>query len=146
MLFVLCLHAESQCGIAGDWLVAPSVEGAALSGLAMAEAISAHAAGTATASVGLGLSFRPVSTAAIGAGEGSAAGHQGAVPCTIHKTNHTPDSAYPCRCTAPHHSATQPHCISPQHYATRHGAILLDVHSGVQPVHMIAARLRDLLS
>ncbi len=57
----------TQCGIAGDWLVAPSIEGAALSGLAMAEQIAKHASGASTDSVGLHCAFQPVQGPPLGA-------------------------------------------------------------------------------
>ncbi len=63
--------AELQAGIAGDWLVAPSLEGAALSGVAMAERIAAHAGQGAAAgealSVGLGCRFKPTQGPPLGA-------------------------------------------------------------------------------
>ncbi|MEW5297763.1 MAG: hypothetical protein WDW38_006946 [Sanguina aurantia] len=60
------LDAESRIGICGDWLVSPSVEGAALSGLALAEQIAAHHNGTAPNSVGLDAHFTVKPTPAIG--------------------------------------------------------------------------------
>jgi predicted NAD/FAD-dependent oxidoreductase len=47
------LDAAAQAGICGDWLVDPSVQGAALSGIQLAEAIHNHASGRESADVGI---------------------------------------------------------------------------------------------
>ena len=49
----VALHADSAAGICGDWLVEPSVQGAALSGIELAEAIARDAAGGMPGSVGI---------------------------------------------------------------------------------------------
>lgn len=49
----LCPCADSAAGICGDWLVDPSVQGAAISGIELAEAIARDAAGDLPGSVGL---------------------------------------------------------------------------------------------
>jgi len=52
-----------QVGIAGDWLLNPCIEGAAISGLRMAEAIVSHATGKSSSSFGLEKKFRPSASA-----------------------------------------------------------------------------------
>jgi len=60
--------AAHQVGIAGDWLLKPCLEGAAISGLRMAEAIVHHSSGKSTSSVALDKRFQPSSAGdAIGA-------------------------------------------------------------------------------
>ncbi|XP_071983152.1 renalase-like [Engystomops pustulosus] len=59
-------QASHNVGICGDWLVSPSVEGAAISGLALAEVISRHVNGERR-DVGLKKGLEPVETEAIGA-------------------------------------------------------------------------------
>ncbi|XP_069824842.1 renalase-like [Dendropsophus ebraccatus] len=62
-----CVFQSSHnVGICGDWLVSPSVEGAAISGLALAEAINQHVNGTGK-DVGLKKRLVPVECEAIGA-------------------------------------------------------------------------------
>jgi hypothetical protein len=58
--------ADVNMGICGDWLVGPSVEGAALSGIALAEKLAASMSGRERSSVGLGCKFRPLESHAIG--------------------------------------------------------------------------------
>ena len=48
--------ADANMGICGDWLVSPNVEGAALSGIALAEKISAQ---VRTPGAGLNQVLRP---------------------------------------------------------------------------------------
>lgn len=50
--------SDHQVGIAGDWLISPCLEGAALSGLRLAEAIVNHSIGKSSASVGLNKHFQ----------------------------------------------------------------------------------------
>ncbi|XP_069499453.1 renalase-like [Ambystoma mexicanum] len=58
--------ASHNVGICGDWLVNPCVEGAALSGLALAEVIHKHCKGERR-DVGLRNSFVPIESPALGA-------------------------------------------------------------------------------
>jgi hypothetical protein len=53
-------------GICGDWLVSPNVEGAALSGIALAEKMSANMRGSDRSSVGLDCKFRALESHAVG--------------------------------------------------------------------------------
>jgi len=55
--------AAHRVGIAGDWLLNPCIEGAAISGIRMAEAIASHAAGKTTSDIGLDKKFRASSSA-----------------------------------------------------------------------------------
>ncbi|XP_075430666.1 renalase-like [Ascaphus truei] len=57
--------ASHNVGICGDWLVSPCIEGAALSGLALAEVIDKHVKGERT-DVGLQSGLAPLETEAIG--------------------------------------------------------------------------------
>lgn len=57
----ISFDAEHQVGIAGDWLHSPCLEGAALSGLRIAEAIVSHSSGKSF-SVGLNKQFRSSTT------------------------------------------------------------------------------------
>ncbi|XP_068108817.1 renalase-like isoform X2 [Hyperolius riggenbachi] len=59
-------QASCNVGICGDWLVSPCVEGAAVSGLALAEVICQHTKGERK-DVGLKNQLQPLETAAIGA-------------------------------------------------------------------------------
>jgi predicted NAD/FAD-dependent oxidoreductase len=65
-------ESASQAGICGDWFTAPSIEGASISGMALAERIFTHHSGRASGKhvncdCGLDVdSFRPVNTAALG--------------------------------------------------------------------------------
>eukprot|EP00058_Branchiostoma_floridae_P010601 XP_002596089.1 hypothetical protein BRAFLDRAFT_118054 [Branchiostoma floridae] len=61
-----CVFQASQnVGICGDWLVSPCIEGAAVSGLALAESIHRHVNGERR-DTGLGCTFKPVHGPPIG--------------------------------------------------------------------------------
>ncbi|XP_076450145.1 LOW QUALITY PROTEIN: renalase-like [Babylonia areolata] len=62
-----CLFdAQRQVGVCGDWLVSPCIQGAALSGLAMAEKIRQHVSGDAQSST-LQPQFKAALSEAVGA-------------------------------------------------------------------------------
>lgn len=57
---------QHNVGICGDWLVSPSIQGAAMSGLALAEKISKHSLGLDSSSTSLTPVFSPANSSTIG--------------------------------------------------------------------------------